>query len=52
MIKLEKLLETFSFNLQDTLDNLNSFHMFEICTNSRKDNNMQLSYDSREDSNL
>jgi len=41
MTKLVKLSETFSFNLQVTLDNLNSFHMIGICINSRKDNNVQ-----------
>jgi hypothetical protein len=40
MTKLEKLLEIFSFDLKVIIDNLNSFHLFGICTNSRKDNNI------------
>ena len=32
--------ETFAFNLQVIIDNLNSFHEFDLCTNPRKDNNL------------
>ena len=38
MIKLVRLSELFSFNLQITIHNLNSFHTFKIYLNSRKDN--------------
>ena len=40
MIKPIKQSEIFAFNLQVTIDNLNSFHEFGLCTNPRKDNNV------------
>ncbi len=32
--------ETFACDLQVIIDNLNSFHEFDLCTNPRKDNNL------------
>lgn len=37
-----KQLEISAFTLQINIDDLNSFHRFDLCTNSRKDNNMLL----------